>query len=365
MRNAEARACHCVHCVLSADSNQSNKCVGVCTANQTVRTDLSSKLGICHVWNNSLSVHVFRHVYPPATNTQTSWLILCKFVCVCVCVFSPTAQQPLVGQGLLIIDASRPHSVDTPHWVGLLWTSDQPRRRDLYLITHNTHKTKTYMAPAGFEPAIPASELCVRTSLKWCHATWCSASFVSRKGPPFTVLQACRPTQIQPAATHVPFTVLQAYRPTQIQPAATHVPFTVLQAYRPTQIQPAVTHVPFTVLQAYRPTQIQPAATHVPFPATSLTLDDSPLCKHYDVQVSYASSASVTSCAVITSVTGLTLPLRYVHAYFEHFDEFGRHSVHFGGAEEGIWTTERQGFDSLQNRQLFVCKAFRPAVGHT
>jgi hypothetical protein len=34
-------------------------------------------------------------------------------------------QQPLVGQGLFIIEASRSHS-DTPHSVGLLWTSDQP-----------------------------------------------------------------------------------------------------------------------------------------------------------------------------------------------------------------------------------------------
>jgi hypothetical protein len=37
----------------------------------------------------------------------------------------PMAQQPLVGQGLLIIEALRSHS-DTPHSVGLLWTSDQP-----------------------------------------------------------------------------------------------------------------------------------------------------------------------------------------------------------------------------------------------
>jgi hypothetical protein len=38
-------------------------------------------------------------------------------------IFFSKAQQPLVGQGLLIIDASR-HS-DTPQSVGLLWTSDQ------------------------------------------------------------------------------------------------------------------------------------------------------------------------------------------------------------------------------------------------
>jgi hypothetical protein len=32
------------------------------------------------------------------------------------------------------------------------------RRRDLYLTTHNTHKTQTSMPPAGFETAIPANE---------------------------------------------------------------------------------------------------------------------------------------------------------------------------------------------------------------
>jgi hypothetical protein len=35
------------------------------------------------------------------------------------------AQEPLVGQDLLITRTSRSHS-DTPHSVGLLWTSDQP-----------------------------------------------------------------------------------------------------------------------------------------------------------------------------------------------------------------------------------------------
>jgi hypothetical protein len=35
------------------------------------------------------------------------------------------AQEPPVGQGLLIIEDSWSHS-DTPHSVGLLWTSDQP-----------------------------------------------------------------------------------------------------------------------------------------------------------------------------------------------------------------------------------------------
>jgi hypothetical protein len=35
------------------------------------------------------------------------------------------AQQPLVGQGLLIIEVSQSHLLDTPQSVGLLWTRDQ------------------------------------------------------------------------------------------------------------------------------------------------------------------------------------------------------------------------------------------------
>ena len=62
------------------------------------------------------------------------------------------AQQPPLGQSLLIIEASQLHS-DTPHSVGLLWTSDQTD-----LTTHNTHNRQTTMPPTRFEPAILATE---------------------------------------------------------------------------------------------------------------------------------------------------------------------------------------------------------------
>jgi hypothetical protein len=57
----------------------------------------------------------------------------------------------LVDLGLLSVEVPRPHS-DMPHSVELLWTNDQT------VLTHNTHKTQTSMSPAGFRPAIPASE---------------------------------------------------------------------------------------------------------------------------------------------------------------------------------------------------------------
>ena len=63
------------------------------------------------------------------------------------------AQQPLMGQGLVVLEASRSHS-DTPPPLDE-WSA---RRRDLYLTTHNTHKRQASMLSAGFEPANPASE---------------------------------------------------------------------------------------------------------------------------------------------------------------------------------------------------------------
>jgi hypothetical protein len=65
-------------------------------------------------------------------------------------------QQPPVGQALLTVEASQSHS-DTPHSVGIYSTSDQPNA-DLSLPVTTEHSQKTSMPPAGFEPAIPASE---------------------------------------------------------------------------------------------------------------------------------------------------------------------------------------------------------------
>jgi hypothetical protein len=64
------------------------------------------------------------------------------------------AQQHLVGQNLLIIEASQSHPA-TPHSVGLLWTSDRSDSRDLYLATHNTHKRQKIHKPIKQATADP------------------------------------------------------------------------------------------------------------------------------------------------------------------------------------------------------------------
>jgi hypothetical protein len=60
------------------------------------------------------------------------------------------AQLLLVGQGVLIIEASRSHS-DTPHLVGLLCTSYRPYEETKHSQQRNIH------APGGFEHTSPRS----------------------------------------------------------------------------------------------------------------------------------------------------------------------------------------------------------------
>jgi hypothetical protein len=54
-------------------------------------------------------------------------------------------QQPQLDQGLLVVEASRSHS-DTPHSVGLLWTSDQPDA-ETSNWQHTTHTTERHPCP--------------------------------------------------------------------------------------------------------------------------------------------------------------------------------------------------------------------------
>jgi hypothetical protein len=77
--------------------------------------------------------------------------------CFRFCFFSPVAQQTLMFEVLLIVEASRLHS-DTPHSVGLLWTNDQADAEtstwQITTLTRDRHPCPS----AGFEPTIPASE---------------------------------------------------------------------------------------------------------------------------------------------------------------------------------------------------------------
>ena len=45
------------------------------------------------------------------------------------------------------------------HSIGLLWTSNALDAKAATYTTHKTRKRPTYMSPAGFEPAIPASQV--------------------------------------------------------------------------------------------------------------------------------------------------------------------------------------------------------------
>ena len=74
------------------------------------------------------------------------------FVSVC---FLFLAQEPPVGYRILIHEVPRSHS-DTPHSVGIVWTSHQ-----LVTVTstgqHTTQRQKS-MSTVGFEPTISGDE---------------------------------------------------------------------------------------------------------------------------------------------------------------------------------------------------------------
>jgi len=71
---------------------------------------------------------------PPASRAEVMCpTVPCAFMVWCLikhregltCTLISMAQQPTVGEGVLIVEVSRSHS-DTPHSVGLLWTGNQP-----------------------------------------------------------------------------------------------------------------------------------------------------------------------------------------------------------------------------------------------
>jgi len=61
----------------------------------------------------------------------------------------------MVGLGVLS-EVPRSHT-ETPHSVGLLWTSDEPIGRPIHDSAQHSQETES-VPPAGFEPAIPESE---------------------------------------------------------------------------------------------------------------------------------------------------------------------------------------------------------------
>jgi len=61
------------------------------------------------------------------------------------------AQQPPVGQGFLIIEASRSHS-DTPHSVRLLLTSDKPGAETSTLQTKHSKQTEIHATGRDSNP---------------------------------------------------------------------------------------------------------------------------------------------------------------------------------------------------------------------
>ena len=67
------------------------------------------------------------------------------------------AQQPLEGQGLSLSRLRDHTPVNTPHLVGLLWTSDQPDA-EIYTWRHITLTRQFINAPGGIRTLNPSKQ---------------------------------------------------------------------------------------------------------------------------------------------------------------------------------------------------------------
>jgi hypothetical protein len=90
------------------------------------------------------------------------------------------AQKPPVGQSVLIIEASRSHSIKHTTIGRTPLDEGSARRGDLYLTTHNSHNRQTSMPPAGWirtrNPSKrAAADPCLRMRSQWdrpLHIIW-------------------------------------------------------------------------------------------------------------------------------------------------------------------------------------------------
>jgi len=89
-------------------------------------------------------------------------------------------RQPILGQGLLIVEITKSHS-DTPNSAGLLRTSDQPDAETSAWKKHNIHKRQTSKFPVWFEPATPASERPQTYALESADTGICYLRYYLRK----------------------------------------------------------------------------------------------------------------------------------------------------------------------------------------
>jgi hypothetical protein len=79
-----------------------------------------------------------------------------RYLVTLLATFPSMALWPNGDKGFLIHEVSRAQT-DMPHWVGLLWTSDQ-LVAEVCNQKHTTTTREYYHDPVGLEPALSAGE---------------------------------------------------------------------------------------------------------------------------------------------------------------------------------------------------------------
>ena len=102
-------------------------------------------------------------MYWPHFQIRFTIYLLKTEVYIYICVLM-TQHPPLVGEGLLCTVVSQLHS-DTPHSLGLLWTSDQPEAETL---PDNTTLTRNINVLGGIRNSNPSKPAATDPSLRPC-----------------------------------------------------------------------------------------------------------------------------------------------------------------------------------------------------
>jgi hypothetical protein len=154
-------------CIIKFFSHQTEECRATCITDyqtSSVKNMEIPKVNICYSTSDIrvsnlkqkfLTRHEIYHKY--VLRLPWHWILFIPPPPPLSFLFPPMAHQSLVGQSLLMNEASQ--SLSVRHTTLSMTPLDEwsAQCRDLCLTTRNNRKRQTSMSPAGFEPIIPAS----------------------------------------------------------------------------------------------------------------------------------------------------------------------------------------------------------------
>jgi len=144
-------------CIMKFFSHQTEECTVTCITDYQTSSVKNMEIPKVNIYYNTSDIRVSNLEQKFLTRCETDHkYVLRTFHDTEYCP-PPMVQQPQVGQGPLMNEASQSHSVR--HSTLSMTPLDEwsAQCRDLYLTTRNNQNWQTSMSEVPFEPVIPAS----------------------------------------------------------------------------------------------------------------------------------------------------------------------------------------------------------------